>query len=249
VVFGWIFLADNFFVCVFVVIKKGLFLTGFVLLITLGFWQISRAHEKTEILAHFDQNRQLLPLHFSEIPQDIQSLQFRPVQLTGYFLNDKLVFIDKQNDKGQLGVEVLTPFVPVDAPNRFILIDRGWLNITDRNKLPRLPAIEGEWTIEGYLSSFPTKSVVLGTTQTDTFPLRLTMFNTPLIEAAFGDKLIPYMILLKPDQRFGFTRDWQPVVMMPSKHIAYAVQWFLLAFIWLGVFILLHFKRFKKGER
>jgi len=56
--------------------------------------------------------------------------------------------------------------------------------------------------------------------------------------------LMPFQIELDKDQQSGFKRDWQTTtVMLPEQHIAYAIQWFALAFTLTILFIGYSFKK------
>ena len=57
------------------------------------------------------------------------------------------------------------------------------------------------------------------------------------------------MVLLNAQNNSTFIRNWQPVVMAPEKHMAYAVQWFLLAFAAIGVFIIAQRNKLKRNKK
>jgi len=57
-----------------------------------------------------------------------------------------------------------------------------------------------------------------------------------------------YQLLLDPDAADGFARAWQPQVMTPEKHIAYAVQWFGLAIALFIIYIVVNLKKVSVEE-
>ena len=44
----------------------------------------------------------------------------------------------------------------------------------------------------------------------------------------------------------SFVREWKIFAFTPEKHIAYAVQWFAMAFTLLLIFVLMHTRRPKE---
>ncbi len=122
----------------------------FLLLSTLGFWQLHRAHEKEVLLLQAAQFNNSAPIAFTawlSSPQDYQK-----VNITGFFVPNKNVFIDKINAKGQVGFEVLSLF---DAQDQWLLIDRGFIEGSRaQRQLPFLPPIEGTVTLMGKMKPF-----------------------------------------------------------------------------------------------
>jgi surfeit locus 1 family protein len=51
------------------------------------------------------------------------------------------------------------------------------------------------------------------------------------IEAALGAEVLRFQLLLDPQERNGFVREWGPDPNRANRNIAYAVQWFGLALL------------------
>jgi surfeit locus 1 family protein len=208
----------------------------FFVLVILGFWQLSRAHEKEALLTQTVRFANSAPMDFKVWllhPQDYQK-----VTITGFFIPNKNVFIDKMSAAGQVGFEVLSAF---DTAGKLLLIDRGFIEGSrTQRQIPFLPSVEGTVTFIGKMKPFEKKSVQLGKTDLTHFPLQLTSFNGSLLQQAFGNRLLPYTLLLDPSARFGFVREFTVTTMKPEKHYGYAVQWFLMALAWLICAILLY---------
>jgi surfeit locus 1 family protein len=69
---------------------------------------------------------------------------------------------------------------------------------------------------------------------------------------------LPLVVLAETDLQDGLIRSWEIVVMPPSKHYGYAVQWFALAGCLLVIYVVTggrgaaccaHFKRWRKHEK
>ena len=57
----------------------------------------------------------------------------------------------------------------------------------------------------------------------------------------------PFIIRLDKQDTYGFVREWETVSMLPARHLAYALQWFAMAFVILIIFVALNLK--KKNEK
>jgi len=72
------------------------------------------------------------------------------------------------------------------------------------------------------------------------FPLQIQKIDMPAIERATRLSLYPFFVRLAPTDVNGFYREWPITTIMPARHLAYAVQWFGMAFVLLiayGFFI------------
>ena len=57
------------------------------------------------------------------------------------------------------------------------------------------------------------------------------------IEAVLGTEVLHFQLLLDPQERNGFVREWGPEPNRANRNIAYAVQWFGLALLALALAI------------
>jgi cytochrome oxidase assembly protein ShyY1 len=51
------------------------------------------------------------------------------------------------------------------------------------------------------------------------------------LELALGREVQPFVLLLDPDDDFGFVRHWVPEEMGPGRHFAYALQWLAMGIV------------------
>ena len=60
--------------------------------------------------------------------------------------------------------------------------------------------------------------------------------DQPTPQAALGEKVEPWLLLLDPASPDGYVRDWQPPGLSPLRHWSYAIQWWgfavTLVIIW-----------------
>lgn len=216
------------------------------LFIRLGYWQLQRAAEKENLQAMFSERLHLLPLSLDQLLKNSDKLYY-PVKVTGHYDNAHTILLDNKIYAHQIGYEVLTPLI-IDQNKNVLLVNRGWVSATvNRNVLPSIPDMMGEQTLLGYVYVMPKKSFTLGRTLENdkTWPLRMQVLDIPLLENKLQQTFYPFVLLLAPDKKLGFVRDWKPVAMPAQKHIGYAVQWFSFAVVLAIIFIALNIRKKK----
>lgn len=217
------------------------------LFISLGFWQLSRAKEKETLQQQFAARLQSPPISIEQLPTNT-NLRYYPITAKGHYDNSHNILLDNKILNHQIGYEVLTPFIPNNHP-RAILVNRGWIPAgSQRNKLPLITAATAT-TFMGYIYEPSGKPFTLGKlTETEQqWPLRMQALNLNAISTHLALPVFPWVVLLSPNAPDGFTRDWKPINMPPSKHIGYAVQWFSFAIVLIIIFIVCRPRR-KRGS-
>lgn len=212
-----------------------------LLCVWLGLWQVQRMHAKQTL---FDQFEQAPALRLDKAAQ--QDLPFAHVQTAGRYEPGWHLLLDNRILRGKTGVHVLSLFRPTQGLP--ILVNRGWLPLpADRRQLPEFVTPTELIDISGMLIAASVDGIRLGKPDdlTAIQGLRLvTYLSIPDLEAAIGEGVSSRQILLDADQAWGFAgRNWQPAVMLPAQHRAYAVQWFALA-IAAGIFWLAGVRKF-----
>jgi surfeit locus 1 family protein len=198
-------------------------LLGGAILISLGVWQMQRLHWKQGVLADISARivAEAVPL-----PATIDPTQdrYKPVTVTGRFTGEHLDVLVSRKQIGA-GVRVIEAFQTDDG--RRILIDRGFLTDDDRAK----PRISGPATVEGNLhwpdetdSFTPPPDPKTGLWFARDVPAMAQALNT---EATF-------IVARKPT---GGAIEPMPVDTsgIPNDHMNYAITWFSLAAVWLGM--------------
>ena len=210
----------------------------------LGFWQLDRMGSKQRLIEEFQNAPRM------ELSRAIEENRpYSRVRLSGHYLPDWQFFIDNKILDGNVGVHVLSLFQPdYGSP---LLINRGWLPVpADRRSLPDAPVPDGPVVITGLFTRPNEDGVRLGETpdiQAEGEPVLLTYLDMDAISAAVGPRLLPQIILLDREDVTGFSgREWQPAVILPPQHKAYAVQWFALALAIAIVWATLTFRRARR---
>jgi surfeit locus 1 family protein len=213
-----------------------------VLMTNLGFWQLKRAQEKEQLLKLLADDK---ITQISKKEQIKQLPQYANVILKGHYLSQPQLLLDNQVNNGQQGLHVFTPF-KLDDLNITLMVNRGWL--AKAAYQPQDLQIGTQTTsIAGKLNLPPQVGIQLGEIElTNEQPQQLiTYYDKQKVSAFLHQSLCQSLdcvvsdkiLLLKQDQQNGFKRDWNPIIMPPAKHVAYAVQWFSMTLVLIIIFI------------
>ena len=91
-----------------------------VVFVVLGFWQINRGYEKTEIIEAFELQQAGQAIEFSP-----DSQKWERVYISGKLDDERIIYLDNVIHKGILGFKVLAPVFIED--NKVMLVDFGWI--------------------------------------------------------------------------------------------------------------------------
>jgi cytochrome oxidase assembly protein ShyY1 len=217
-------------------------------LIKLGFWQIDRALEKEQRQQRISELSQRQALSLAQVLalnglQD--GINDLPIQLNGDFVSEKVFLLDNQPDKGRLGYRV---YQIIESNDDAILVNLGWVQGSiDRNILPEITAITGRHTITGNVREVEVGIQLQEQNLTgSSWPLRVQQIELDKFSQLIGKKLLPFVVYLDKKETMGYKKNWQPIVMPPEKHRAYAFQWFSLALAWISLMIWAAIKMSKK---
>lgn len=205
------------------------------LMVGLGFWQIQRAGEKAVLAEAWEQRRQQPPSPLSLLQgESADALAYRPVEITGRFLQEEYFLLDNRTRAGRFGQEVLG-IVQVSGQPLSVIVNRGWLAADPaRRALPAVPEVPGEVTLKGYVYVAPGEPYLLAEQALGRhWPQVIQAVQMdklmPAVSALTGHPVFPYPVRLDPGSAGALAADWQVVNVSPSKHRAYAVQWFAMA--------------------
>ncbi len=216
------------------------------LLMTLGFWQLSRSEEKQNFLQAQQQGMMSNTVALSSVDDNSAELRYKNVQSLGYYDDAHQFLIDNQMSAGRAGYFVLTPF-RLQGENKAILVNRGWIPLNkDRAILPKLTINTTQTEVRGRLNNFPSVGIKLAgaDTPTDHWPSVVQVVDSEVLAKKLGYPLFHVQLELDNTLPDGFKRDWQTAtIMLPEQHTAYAAQWFALALTLTILFIRYTFKR------
>ena len=204
------------------------FVLLFPLLISLGFWQLSRYDEKKSLQLQFEKYLDEPPITLNQAMQEPEP-RYRRIKVSGFYDYPHNFLLDNRIYKGASGYDVFTPFITLEGQP--LLVNRGWLaRGTDRSILPAIPDYRNQTTLQGLLYAPLGKTFVLGDDPwDDVWPRRIQTLDFSRIADVLEKPVSNYFLVLDSDQSGSLTHTFKPVVMSPAKHMGYAVQWFLMA--------------------
>tara|TARA_B100001250_G_C19793866_1_gene787850 strand:+ start:209 stop:886 length:678 start_codon:yes stop_codon:yes gene_type:complete len=206
----WVFIL---FVCV----------PGFFVLIFLGTWQVQRLAWKESLLNEISTRLNAQPSNLPLNPR-YNAHNYLMTTIEGKIQTKSVHVLISSRNMGP-GFRVISPLLLKDG--RTILIDRGIIPEKDKNSVVGLGSIN----ITGYL---------LWPNETDSFTPdpnfeRNIWFSRDLDKMA--DFLETEKILLvatKLQQHSNFQIQ-DPTINIPNNHLQYAITWFLMSGLWLGM--------------
>lgn len=220
----------------------------FVLLVSLGVWQLDRAAQKRELQSSFADALGGDPRPVGGVDALVTAARFEPVEFRANYVPHRQALLDAQVHAGHAGYRVWTPAILDDGG--WVLVDRGWVRgAGDRTVLPEIGVDDTRRTIRGFVAPLPAPGLRLGAGDAGdpAWPRRLTWPDGAAIARAWGREMPELIVLLHPAEPDGFVRDWNPAVIPPERHVAYAVQWFALALALAVIFVVLTKRKRKDG--
>ena len=198
----------------------------------LGIWQIERAANKDGLLQDFNSEQESPPTRLTS-----QSPNWSRVFVDGVFDSSRQILIDNQIHNGKVGYKIFTPFRFDD--NKIVLVDRGWIGQgQSRSDLPQLNILEKKSRIIATVTS-PEQGVLAGSELlTNEWPRVSQSKAVEVIASAFNEPILDIVLVLDPgsSQITEFIQI-KPFAITPVKHYGYAMQWFTMSIVLLGMFL------------
>ncbi|HVZ91190.1 MAG TPA: SURF1 family protein [Rhizomicrobium sp.] len=212
---------------------------AFACLVSLGVWQLDRLQWKLALIAEVTRNMAAPPVTAAGALAMGPRAEYRRVALEGRFDNAKEAYIFGTDAHGRAVYHVAVPFL--DDRAGWFLVDRG---VVPKEKLD--PATRREGQIVG-----PTR--VVGVWRTPEKPgaftpsadlARRIWYAHDLGAIAKADGVaLAAPVVVEADaspNRGGWPKGGQTVVRFRNEHLQYAITWFGLAAVLLGVYLAYH---------
>jgi len=214
--------------------------------IALGNWQARRAEEKTALQARLERRGAEPPLRLGPATPAIDpaAVEYRRVLVTGHFVPGWPVYLDNRPFEGRSGFVLLMPF-KIAASQQHVLVARGWLprDPAVRDRLPAVPTLAGEQTIEGIAVLHAPRVLQLGTPA----PVQPGAIVQNLDPAGFarasGLAVLPLLVEQTGARDDGLVRQWPAPAAGVDRHKGYAFQWYALAAMACVFFVITGFRR------
>ncbi|MES2626980.1 MAG: SURF1 family protein [Pseudomonadota bacterium] len=217
----------------------------FPLLVRLGFWQLEREQEKIQLQDLYSERQQQVPEDLLALDEH-DDLQYRQVAVAGQYDNDHIFLLDNKIYQGQVGYEVIVPLLTGNG--LIVFINRGWIPQGQyRDQLPEVPLVDGSVELAGSVYVAVGEQLVLGSElATADWPKVIQTLDTSALFMLAGyeteSQFFPYSVRLDENSSDVLKRDWPVISTTPEKHRAYAVQWFAMAMVLLGLYLYTSFR-------
>lgn len=214
----------------------------------LGVWQVERLRWKESLLWQVEKYEDSDPVEFSIIKHDPVNHLFKKVYIFGKFLHEHEIllsakYFDSSRDKKQLGYHVVTPFLTTEGV--VILINRGWIPEDMKDQKTR------EDSLISHNMEIPVVGLVRKSSgkapwfmpQNDPekniwFWLDIPEMLKMLEKTTDIQHLKPVLIQQTNVTAYGGFEYPIPIsdkIELRNDHLHYAITWFALAFITLGM--------------
>ncbi len=202
--------------------------------LALGKWQIDRKQEKAAVIEEHQSRGRQAAVDLLTVDPPYEKWRYRQVRFIGEPLGDQQLLLDNQVQGGRAGYNVLTPFIPYGAPEKIVLVDRGWIERgAQRGDALDIDIAPGLKEIKGTLYVPLGEPFVLGNIieNENASPLVLQHLDFSVLGELLGDGFLPFSVRLSDTQPGGYLREWKVVSAAPTKHLGYAVMFFSLALL------------------
>ena len=207
------------------------------LLVSLGFWQLSRGAEKSALLQTYAERRAAEPMASTEL-QYTADPAFRRVRLHGRFDAEHSLLLDNSQRNGRVGVELLQPFHD-QTSGLWLLVNRGWLPWPERRIPVQFKTPAEAVSLDAWVYVSPGAPFQLhADPATATWPKLITAVEPTSLWKTLNREGFAFELRAETGPA-TYQADWPVVATGPEKHIAYAVQWFAMAIALFGLYLYL----------
>ncbi len=206
----------------------------------LGWWQLDRAAQKNQLQAAMDSRRALPPLAQVDLAYDVAATAtqyHRAIVLQGRWVVEQTIYLENRQMKGVPGFFAVTPLRLDDGTA--VLVQRGWLprDQTDRTRIVAAPPPTGRVRVQGFIAPPPGRLYEFDTAASGAIRQNLDV-NAFARETAL--RLRPLSVQQQDDASQpadGLMRQWSAPASGIHKHYGYALQWFALSALILGLYV------------
>ncbi len=214
-------------------------------------WQLDRYQEKKVWQQELTLRSNQTALNYTQLLTLPNQTQYTGLRLQTDInpTSNHILLLDNQVYQGQVGylayqaVEVL-PHLP------WLLVELGFIAASsNRQILPSIKTIPNSMTLTGRLYNKQTNPMSQDLMAEKGWPKRIQNLNLEQLEQELNHTLAP--AVLQPDRLHTHTlpHPWKPFPMVADKHKGYALQWFVMAAVFILIMGGLLFREIKKQIR
>ncbi len=200
----------------------------------LSVWQINRGLEKQS-----QRDRLSDETGFSAWSDGMQIRSYQRLKATGIYDSGHQFLVGTIILNSRPGFYVLTPLDAGDD-QPLLLVNRGWVEKTSRPFDASLVSVDAATvTVRGRAGSLPTAGYRKGDAIAPgaLWPQYAVYPTLDDLAVAIERDVQPFVLLMDPHDAGGFFRHWTDEEMGPSKHFAYALQWFAMGALLAGMLL------------
>jgi surfeit locus 1 family protein len=219
-------------------------MTGIVLTLALGQWQIGRAQYKENLQQRYDAQTREPALRIGAEAVERDGLLFRRVEVRGEFVPQHTVFVDNRMYQHRPGLHVATP-LRIAGSQRYVLVNRGWVPGNRDRSLPQVNTPAGEQVVQGVVVAYSERYLELSAEVAEGRIRQNLVLERYRQET--GLDLQPFVIqqdnTVNDAANDGLVRVWSRPDLGRNTHLAYAFQWYALSFAIFIYYLVTHVKR------
>lgn len=223
----------------------------FLLLLALGFWQLSRAEAKAQLIQRIDVNSNQPELELNRVVATAHSLEYRWASAEGEYRDTPLILLNNRVHQGRIGFHQLRLF-RLAGSDSYLLINQGWVPATTEGG-PMLSATSshaGTGRVSGLLVPVPHVGLRLGEPhyRSGAPLMELPYLDLAWLENTLQVTLQPVVLLQHPQLIDRYRLQRKDAWLNPERHRGYALQWFSLALALLVIYLVANLKRSASGR-
>ncbi|NTS76523.1 SURF1 family protein [Catenovulum sp. SM1970] len=208
-------------------------------LVLLGNWQLNRADVKSVRLAKMAALKSTFPVALNQAVSQPELLKNDTrVHISGRFLKDKVWLIENRMLEGKLGFDVVALIKDQNYPVP-MAVNLGWVPASQgRQLISPIVLPTSTVTFIAVIREVDTNPFMSDLVLGDQYPKRIMQLVPNMLSQSLDMPLARFKLLLDYQQPVGFQVHWKTMVMPPEKHLAYAVQWYALAAVFLVLMLI-----------
>lgn len=223
------------------------FVFSFIILVSLGTWQVKRLIWKNDLISFYlkQSTNNIINLHKDNFVSE--EIEYRKVRLTGKFLNKKEVHITGKTYEGNAGFHVVTPFLMQNG--NYVLVNRGWVSENYKEAKNRSFSLINEETSVIGLIRYPQKKGYFVPENEPDNGFWFTIKPTEIKKHLKIDKetfiIKFYVDALRQEKKINLPIGIKEKINIRNQHLSYAITWYSLAIVLMIIYLSYHYSEGK----
>lgn len=214
----------------------------FVCLILLGNWQVERLDWKLSLIEKLEMRAKGAPVELPQTPINNDDNEYLRIAVKGSFNNDLEVTMYSVGPNGEPGYDLYTPLMTNGG--RSVIVNRGWVPEQIKDQELRSQSLtSGEVEIKALLRK-PTTKLWYGPENDPDHNMWFYRDIKAMSQFMKLDDAFPmflYAEKINSDNRYPVAGRTEFNIV--NNHLDYALTWFGLAIVLVGIYFIAHFKK------